>query len=310
MKKTLKIIGSVALLLLLLLLVWGLIEPYVLDQERYAVPMPGLPTEWQGETVAVIGDLQIGMWLANEGTVAEAVRAIIAEDPAAALLIGDFVYHTADPEGQEVQNAVDLVAPLVEAGIPTYAVLGNHDYSLLNEGGQKREELAERVAAALEAAGIPVLQNEALPLAHSGDGPPLYIVGVGSHYANNDLPEMALSSVPAQAPRVVMMHHPDSFEQVPASTAPLAVAGHTHGGQFSIPFTPQWSLLALVQHGDEVHAGGWIEASYGAAGNRLYVNRGIGMSLLPLRILTQPELTFFRLDQAQSDTLEEPSEVE
>lgn len=310
MKRTLKIIGTLLLLLLVVLVVWGLIEPYFLDRESYLVPMPGLPAAWQGETVAVIGDMQIGMWLDNESTVADAVDAIVAADPAAALLVGDFVYHSVDSGGNEVQTAANLAAPLVEAGIPTYAVLGNHDYSLLEQGGEKREELAARMTAVLEAEGIPVLQNEALPLENPAGGPPLYIVGVGSHYANNDFPDAALASVPADAPRVVMMHNPDSFAKVAAGGAPLAVAGHTHGGQMSIPFTPNWSFISLVQPDDEVHVDGWIEDSYGAPGNRLYVNRGIGMSLLPLRILTRPEVTFFQLEQAPGGTLERPVQQE
>lgn len=41
---------------------------------------------------------------------------------------------------------------------------------------------------------------------------------------------------------------------------------------------------------------GWIESGFGAAGNRLYVNRGIGFSVMPLRINCPPELTWVTLD--------------
>ncbi|MGD1875356.1 MAG: hypothetical protein ACFB02_20160 [Mastigocoleus sp.] len=36
-----------------------------------------------------------------------------------------------------------------------------------------------------------------------------------------------------------MMHNPDSFEQFTSKSAPLAIAGHTHGGQVRIPNTPR-----------------------------------------------------------------------
>lgn len=45
---------------------------------------------------------------------------------------------------------------------------------------------------------------------------------------------------------------------------------------------------------NEVHADGWIR-NYGNEGNRLYVNRGIGFSVLPLRLNCPPELTLFTL---------------
>ena len=91
------------------------------------------------------------------------------------------------------------------------------------------------------------------------------------------------------------MHHPASFGQMPASAAPLAFAGHTHGGQISVPGTEGWSWMALV-YDDEVHADGWID-NYGAEGNALYVNRGIGFSLIPLRISAAPEITWIELRQ-------------
>jgi hypothetical protein len=88
------------------------------------------------------------------------------------------------------------------------------------------------------------------------------------------------------------MHNPETFAAIPDVGA-IALAGHTHGGQIRIPFTPEWTLLTYVA-GDRVHADGWIE-DYGEPSNRLYVNRGIGFSLLPLRINCPPEITLFTL---------------
>ena len=126
---------------------------------------------------------------------------------------------------------------------------------------------------------------------------PLYLVGIGSHWARDDRPAAALAQVPGTAPRFVMMHHPDSFAAFPTSTAPVAVAGHTHGGQIRLPFLPEWSLLTFVKD-DEVHADGWING-YGQPGNHLYVNRGIGFSLIPIRINCPPEVTIFTLRQSR-----------
>jgi uncharacterized protein len=103
--------------------------------------------------------------------------------------------------------------------------------------------------------------------------------------------EQALDQVPASAPRVIIMHNPDTFAQFPAYSAPLAVAGHTRGGQIRIPFLPQWTWMAFTQD-DEVHADGWVP-NYGAQGNHLSVNRGIGFSIVPIRINCVPELTIF-----------------
>lgn len=290
------------LLLVVLLLGWGLVEPYLIDVEAQAVELSGLPPAWEGQRVALIADLQVGMWLDNTATVRRIVERVVRERPAALLVAGDFIYRPGERGGDEIAQVAQLLEPLAAAGIPTYAVLGNHDYSMPTKKAMKDEALAAELQRALEGIGVEVLQNEAVALAAPTppDATPdaavdaaLHLVGVGSYEAGNDDVAAALAGVPAGAPRVVMMHHPTSFEALPAGAAPFAVAGHTHGGQFRIPFTPQWSWMTFTED-EAVHADGWIP-DYGAAGNRLYVNRGIGFSVVPLRLNCPPELTLFTL---------------
>ncbi len=94
------------------------------------------------------------------------------------------------------------------------------------------------------------------------------------------------------------MHRPASFAELPAGAAPFALAGHSYGGQIRIPFTPNWSWVSLIRE-KRVYADRWIR-DYGDPGNRLYINRGIGFSELPIRINCRPELTVFTL-RAASD---------
>lgn len=280
------------------ILIWGLIEPYILDRESQVATIPNLPAVWEGQKIAVIGDWQVGMWLDNTPTVRWAVDRIIEERPAIALIIGDFIYHAGENSSQEINKAIDLVSPLANSGIPTYAVLGNHDYGMTSKDGSIDTTQAAKLCQSLESVGVRVLQNEAVPIIlPSNRSEPLYLLGIGSRWANQDKPKVALAQLPEVVPRFVMMHHPESFAEFPANTAPIAVAGHTHGGQIRLPLTPEWSWLTFVRQ-DEVHAGGWIK-NYGQAGNHLYVNRGIGFSILPMRINCTPEITFFTLQSSR-----------
>lgn len=280
-----------------------LVEPrLVLDVEAHEAALPGLPPAWEGRTLAVIADLQVGMWGGNEGMARRAVREALRRRPAAVLLAGDFIYHPGRDPRARAREAAEIVAPLARAGIPVFAVLGNHDWALDWPDGSLNPLAARRVREALAAAGVRVLENEALALAAPEGGEPLYLVGLGSRWAGRDRPKAALAGVPPGAARVVVMHNPDSFATLPAGEAPLAVAGHTHGGQVALPFLEDWSWLALAQP-DRVHAGGWAEGA-GAAGNRLYVNRGIGFSTLPVRINCAPELTLLTLRAASPAALQ------
>ncbi|MFZ3580477.1 metallophosphoesterase, partial [Virgibacillus sp. DJP39] len=174
-------------------------------------------------------------------------------------------------------------------------------YSMANKSGKPNMDAAEHVTNSLEEVGIRVLKNEsvAMQITESGaqvaeESPDsLYLVGLGASWPNNVNVSQALNDVPDSAARVVILHNPEAFEKLPANTSPVSVAGHTHGGQFNIPFTPEWSYRSLLQK-DKAHSYGWME-EYGASGNKLYVNPGIGLSTLPLRINRPPEITVFTL---------------
>jgi predicted MPP superfamily phosphohydrolase len=99
----------------------------------------------------------------------------------------------------------------------------------------------------------------------------------------------------------VMHHHPASFAELPARSAPFAVAGHTHGGQVRLPLAPLTRHLTYAKE-VKVMASGWIHDAridgYGQEGNDLYVSRGIGCSVVPMRLFCRPELTLFTLKGA------------
>jgi uncharacterized protein len=289
---------------ILLILVWGLVEPYFIDVEQEEAVINQLPEEWEGKQIAVLGDYQVGMWMDNTATVKKTSKRIAEMDPAAVLILGDFVYHAAKSSKEEMDHVKELLSPLTEKEIPIFAVLGNHDYAMKLRTDEPNSELAENVASELNDMGIEVLHNEsvALELTENGVEPgnasenSLYLAGIGAAWPDEAQPDKAFEAIPETAARMVMMHNPDTFAKLEAGSAPFAVAGHTHGGQVRIPFTPESTWMTYTKK-ENVHADGWIE-DYGAAGNKLYVNRGIGFSDIPIRINCPPEVTLFTLKTA------------
>lgn len=295
--KIAKRIGAWALALVCVLLLWGLIEPYSIHEKREVALLPDLPPGWEGRRVAVIADFQFGMWGANAGTVRRMVRRLVEKQPAAVLIAGDFVYKADDRLDVLPARVAREVAPLTRAGIPTFAVLGNHDYSMDLKDDPVNLGVARAVEAALERVGVVVLHNQAVALRLTGtDGAAnsLYVVGIDDEWPGLARPAEAVAGVPAGAARIVFMHNPRSFSGLPAGTAPLAVAAHTHGGQIALPFTPHWSWMSLVKD-EHMEADGWAQDREEPRGNRLYVNVGIGFSDVPLRINARPEMTLFTL---------------
>ena len=280
------LLGVIGLVLLSLAVYGVFIEPrLLLDDTKFEAELPDLPPGWDGKTVALMADFQIGMWLGNTGMVEEAVEDAIDDRVALALVAGDFLYK---PDSARVRQAVALVRPLVETGIPTVAVLGNHDYSLMKESSAVVETYADYLTEELERIGVRVLQNEAVPVEAGGDT--LWVAGVGSSWAGKADVAATLAAVPAGAPRLWLMHNSEAFRDIPGEEAHLALAAHTHGGQVRVLPGEHTSWLDIVRQG-EVAADGWAADSIGAPPNRIYINRGIGFSTVPVRINCRPELT-------------------
>lgn len=85
-----------------------------------------------------------------------------------------------------------------------------------------------------------------------------------------------------------LFHSPASFDSV-AGSWPLALAGHTHGGQIRLPFVkPLW-----LPEGSGSYVAGWYEGK----GSKLYVSRGVGTAMLPLRFLCRPELALITISR-------------
>ncbi|MFI7584233.1 metallophosphoesterase [Kocuria sp. M1N1S27] len=288
----LKGLVAVVVALGLLVTVYGVaVEPrFVLDEERIQARIPGLGPDWDGAEVMVFSDLQVGMWWDNTGMIERVVERTVAAEPDAVLLPGDFLYQSETSIEEKVEDVTRLLEPLTEADIPVYAIMGNHDYAV---------GAVDELTTAFEERGIEVLANEAtsVPAPGAGPGPGLFMVGVGPSSVGEAAPSAALDDVPDAAPRLVMMHNPTTFTELPAGAAPMSVAGHTHCGQIALPLLSRWSYLGLTEE-EELVADGFAPESYGAEGNDMFVTCGIGFSLLPVRINAPPQLLTIELQPA------------
>ena len=114
--------------------------------------------------------------------------------------------------------------------LPCYGVMGNHDYYEASGG--------KAVKAALEAGRMRVLVNESCQHAFSGDRGSVYFHGVDDFVKGR--PDVASLLHTAQEhptlTHVLLTHNPAQMAQPFAWQAfDVALAGHTHGGQFRCP---------------------------------------------------------------------------
>jgi predicted MPP superfamily phosphohydrolase len=109
------------------------------------------------------------------------------------------------------------------------------------------------VRRAFEAAGIRVLEDDAVPV---GDGSRrFWLAGVGDFWETRHDVQRALADVPNGAPVIVFTHNPDLFPHVPARVA-LTIAAHTHGGQVALPVVGR---LIVPSHYGQRYAVGLVQ---------------------------------------------------
>jgi predicted MPP superfamily phosphohydrolase len=105
--------------------------------------------------------------------------------------------------------------------------------------------------------------------------------------------EKEWSGIPLEEPLIVLSHNPDVFPSLPNRVA-LTLAAHTHGGQVRLPLIG--SPIVPSSFGQRF-ARGLIEER----GRTLFVNTGLGTSILPVRLGVPPEISVLTLRARQGN---------
>lgn len=213
-----------------------------------SVPLGGLG---QSLRVAHLTDLHVGM-VTPRGLLDEAVRLTNEAEPDLVVLTGDYVARSL----RYLHVLTDVLSRLNGRRIAT---LGNHDHW----AG------ADRVVTALEAAGVEVLSNGWTT--HGS----LAVVGLDDHGTGNADVLRATAGLEGR-PALGLSHNPEAAPELWACGVSVVLSGHTHAGQLHIPKVTRsaWKGMLGARYVD-----GWYEEPEG----RVYVNPGVGSSVVPWR---------------------------
>ena len=245
-----------------------LVEPNWPVVERRDIRLARLPVQLDGLRIAQLSDIHLSP-LVTPGDLLRAVQMVNRESPDLVALTGDFIWRDAGFAAKLVEPLRQLAAPL---GV--YATFGNHDHW----------SSAEQVAAALAAAGVTLLVNEAMRLATDV---PLWLAGLDDVWERRQDIRAALRDVPPDDCTLLLCHEPDYGDEVAAYPVDLQLSGHSHGGQIKLPLIGPPVLPWL---GRKYPAG-----LYRVADLQIYTNRGIGLIAPAVRFNCPPEVTVLTL---------------
>ncbi len=252
-------------------------EPHEVTLEHVAVHLPRWPRQLDGFRLVQISDIHFDRYT-HAPHLHQAVQTINAQAPDLVVVTGDFVtapghfYH--DPmAAQKAWPAAEVLAG-IDARYGRWAVLGNHDMFA-----------PDIVVEALTAHKLPVLRNAAVPVEA---GPArFWLGGLDDIIHGKPDPAATLQKVPREECVIAAAHEPDYADVLSRYAIDFQISGHSHGGQIRLPAIGALYLPPLGRK--------YVMGSYRVRDLQLYVNRGIGVILLPMRFLCPPEVTVFTL---------------
>ncbi len=248
------------------------IEPWHFEVREVELTLPGLDPAFDGYRIAHLSDLHYD-GVMTAARMAQIAALTNAARPNMVAFTGDFITAQAGFDGA----ALTRFLRTLEAPDGVFGVLGNHDH--VNH--------AHALRLALANAGVTELDNRSYTLRRGAAS--LHLTGIDSVYRQRARLDLALADTPDDgSPAILLAHEPDIADAAASlNRFALQLSGHAHGGQIALPVLMR---LGLPEHGHR-----YIDGLYLVEHMFVYVSRGLGMTSLPLRFNSRPEIALIVL---------------
>lgn len=247
------------------------VESKTIKIEEIEIRIKNLPVSFKEIKIAHLSDFHSKNFGEGEKEITENLKRL---NPDLVFITGDFIDWTT----KDLNSCQDFWKELAKnySG-KIFGVLGNHEH---------RHPKFKTVKNLLKESGIKILENESEKIEKEGDF--IYLIGADDPREGYDDIGKAMENAEDDAPKILLAHSPEIFRKVKEKNIDLVLVGHTHGGQINIPFLVDFFLP--LKHDKKYKSGLFKENS-----TYLYVNRGIGTTVLPLRFNSPPEITLIKL---------------
>ncbi|HUE83329.1 MAG TPA: metallophosphoesterase [Pyrinomonadaceae bacterium] len=243
-------------------------EPYMLTVEHHPIHLSKLPGAFEGFRIVHLSDIHHSPFT-NREQIERAVIAANSLQPDIIALTGDYISH----DRQYAAPCAELLGRL-RARFGVYAVLGNHDHWTD----------AALITDLFRAEGITVLINEGMRFEHKGGT--FWLAGVDDTMVGLEDLSLALAGAREEEMKLLLAHNPIILRRAARAGVDLVLSGHTHGGQVTLRSErsasgrPRRRLLrGLGRQGD----------------TQIYVTRGLGTVVLPIRYGCPPEVSLLEM---------------
>lgn len=283
--------SAIVLLIVITLLLFCNFQNKHLETTHYTYEAEQLGVDLDGYRIVQISDLHNAKFGKNNQKLVDRIRECA---PDMIVLTGDLV----DSNHTNVDRAVQFVNEIVKI-CSVYYVTGNHEYWL---DTSEYENLMDGLASA----GVIILDDQVVEISR-GDAK-FRLVGLDDRSLADGTLEALLSDESIrnnQAEQkeetadnedsgekeltVVLAHEPEYLARYAGTGVDLVLSGHAHGGQFRLPF------VGGIVAPDQGFLPEYTAGEYYMNGTEMIVSRGLGNSVIPVRLFNYPEIVCVEL---------------
>lgn len=243
---------------------------YGIKTTNITVESSNIPPTFNNLKIVQISDIHDATFGENHQKL---VKKVQNESPDLIFITGDLI----DSNRYNLENSLDVVEQIVSIA-PIYYVTGNHEIATND---------VDRIKTALADLGVIVLSNEERTI--EKDGEQLRIIGIEDPLNGVSVGDALSKFEEIDVYTLVLSHRPETFQDYVDYGMNLVFSGHAHGGQFRIPglgglFAPGQGLFPKYTAG-----------VYEASDTKMIVSKGLGNSVIPVRVFNTPEIVVVTL---------------
>ena len=263
--------------IIILLLIIIILIPFCLFQNKhlvittYTYESEKLGADLDGYRIVQISDLHNAEFGKENKKLLETIRSC---SPDIIVITGDLV----DSNHTNVERAVAFVKEAVKIA-PVYYVTGNHEYWL---EPSENEQMMQGILAA----GAYDLDDEAVCI-EKGDSS-FMLIGLDDQHLSDETLKNLLQEQKNEL-SIVLAHEPQYLQNYANAGADLVLTGHAHGGQIRLPF------VGGIVAPDQGFLPEYTSGKYNRADTEMIVSRGLGNSIIPVRLFNYPEVVCVEL---------------
>jgi predicted MPP superfamily phosphohydrolase len=187
---------------------------------------------------------------------------------------------------QYIDTAAEY-AGKIKAKYGVFTCRGDHDYWAYRPDMQRS---VDEITEALRKQNVPMAHNKNLTLDIMGAK--MLISFITYTYPDKISPDILNNLISAKKEdfNILLLHQPEGGipEKAAEHNYDLMLAGHTHGGQITF-------LFPLINLSPTLIETSYVRGNFNIGKMLLVVTRGLGMSIVPIRLNSTPEITVITL---------------